>query len=141
MSPHVLTGDRGFWEAGDWWGRNQTEEGLLQGEQGSGEGKGAYRWSWGERGTALQKGKSSELPGEKTGTRDPQEATQELGESSDLWNPNLSPSTVQEASPNLRTEEVGVLGAGPQLTVDLAHAHTHSPILARLATRIHRATR
>lgn len=67
---------------------------------------------------------------------DSQEAAQEPREEPGLWNRNLSAGTVQEASSGLGSRGWGQVRRRPP-----ALAHTHSPILARLATRIHRATR
>lgn len=87
-------------------------------------------------GAALREGQSSGLPcGRGKGER-----AQELCESPDLWNRNLGPGPVQEAGPDLGTRGWGRVRCRPP-AAGLAMAHTHSPILARLATRIHRATR
>lgn len=72
---------------------------------------------------------------------DPQEA-QELGENRDVWNSSLSPRTGQDGGLDLETQGFGGgSAAGRQPGRGRANTHTHSPILARLATRIHRATR
>lgn len=88
-------------------------------------------------GAALREGRSSELPCEEKGRREIHKRRRK----NSVRSPDCGIATLVPALARSQLGSGEDCGDGGRSVAGSQRSHMHSPILARLATRIHRATR